>query len=177
MKPRAGTTPLWCGEAGRERAWSRLYLLNWMLTVQIDQNYLVLFSWTCGLGTEVFTLQRSWLLSLNSGKKEKNSKANPKEAPLWEAVFTHRSVMLWSRESLSIWLSLWRESDSCTWHSSSSVIISKAASSGGLEASLATVPKKKKRKNINTVSWLFGIQTSRTLKGEAWEIPHHLQKH
>lgn len=112
------------------------------------------------------------------GKKEEHSKANPKECPLWEAMFTHRSVTLWSRESLSIWLSLWRESDSCTWQSSSSVIISKAASSGGLEASLATVPEKKNmRRNINTISWLSGKQTSKTLKGEAWAVPLNLQMH
>lgn len=128
MQHRAGNAPLRCAEAAGGRRRSCLGLLGLMLTVPTGPNYSVLVCWACGWEQKRLCAEVGPLHQMQKPQ-------NPKRAPPRSGAHTLRL-----RESASIGLSLWRESSSCTWHSSSSVMISNAASSSGLEASLVTVP-------------------------------------
>ena len=54
-----------------------------------------------------------------------------------EVMSTHCSATFGSRESVSVGVSGKEEPDSCIWHNPSSVMMSKAASSGGRQSVFA----------------------------------------
>lgn len=159
----------------RERI-SSLDLLDWMLTVQIDQNYLVLVYWTCGLETEESSLYAEVDYSHWMGEKKEHSKANPKESPLWEAVYSQICHALIQRVSFYLTFIVER-----VWFLYlAQLLISdyiKCCIIWWFRGFTCICAKKTMRRNINTISWLSGKQTSKTLKGEAWAIRSHLQKH